>query len=123
MVNKSFRDNLLKGIVGNKDLSYIKQRTKCPITLYQLNSLNLAKNGDMKYEIKTLHFPSIKIEDRNRHVRLLVVDDSEHVVLIRDYYKFINAISKTLNVACTEWPIGKDSNSIVSILSPDGNSL
>ena len=53
-------------------------------------------------QIKTLHHPSIKIEDRNRHVRLLVVDDSEHVVLIRDFNKFMNTISETLNVVCTE---------------------
>ena len=46
-----------------------------------------------------------------------------HVVLIRDYKKFMNAISETLNVVCTEWPIRKGSDSILNILSSEGNCL
>ena len=85
--------------------------------------MNLTKKAVIKYEIKTLHLPSINIEDRNRHALLLVVDDSEQVVLIRDYNKFMNAISETINVVCTEGPIASGSDSIVNILSPEGNSL
>ena len=69
MVNRTFGYGLLNGIIATKDLSDIEQRTKFPITLYQFNALNLTSMGVMKYEIKTLHFPSIKIKDRNRHVQ------------------------------------------------------
>ena len=61
LVRKTFGDNLLNGIVGTKDLSNIEQRTKCPITLYQLNSLNLTSQGVMKYEIRSYPFPQSKL--------------------------------------------------------------
>ena len=123
LVIKTFGDGFLNGVVATKDLASIEATSNCPITLYQLNSKDTPKGGKMKYELMRVQPPTIKITNSNKHVRLLVVDDSEHVVLIKNFNQFMNAMSETLIVSSVEWPIAEAKEAIVNILSPDGNSL